>query len=133
MKIYYNDDCLTVIWKSLMRDNMWYSMEPAKLKITTTKSMYDDLHSQWVNFECRDSNRFVMDFDIYKPSNEKVKWGLSGPDDTGLWSLQAYVNSISSTSVFPNGTITIVIDISVLDKIKQDKSELRNHILNELV
>ena len=40
MKLYYNGKGYPVKWKSLMRKDMWYNMEPVKIKLTLPESVY---------------------------------------------------------------------------------------------
>ena len=40
MKLYYNGRGYPVQWKSLMRKDMWYNMEPVKIKFTLPESVY---------------------------------------------------------------------------------------------
>ena len=40
MKLYYNGKGYPVKWKSLMNKDMWYNMEPVKIKFTLPESVY---------------------------------------------------------------------------------------------
>jgi hypothetical protein len=42
MKLYYNGKGFPCKWKTQMKnDNMWYSMEPVKIKFTLPESVYN--------------------------------------------------------------------------------------------
>lgn len=134
MKIYFKNGCYPVVWKTGMKDNMWYSMEPAKLKITMPASVYDVL-SKDINRVNKDPNRdscYRFRFDISKFESDNVKWGIS-EHKSGLWRVGTFVYSCSISSKFKNGDVIAIFDLAVDTAVMLDKSVLRDRILNELV
>jgi len=134
MKLYYNGKGYPVKWKSLMRKDMWYNMEPAKLKVTLPGSVYDaillDIKLDNENKTLRDIFRFnlLLQKDDFSRDPDKLT-----VDKNEFWKIDAYLDRVSTCSKFKNGDVTAIFEISIFEQEELDKSELRNILLNELV
>jgi hypothetical protein len=130
MIFYYNNIGYPMNWKSKMNSDMFYNMEPAKIKVTLPydiyRKIYDDLRNE----------KNEIHFKVLKRKYDKVKWSIS-EESYGLWSIDAFVYSLSISSKFRNGDVTMVIDIGVFEFKKfsdqEYKSVLRDELLKELV
>lgn len=134
MKIYYKGECYPLIWKTQMRKDLWYSMEPARLKITMPRSIYDYISSEVnrTNNRMDDSGLYELKFEVHKSESDIVKWGVSDKK-TGLWEIEALVYSCIMSSEFTDGTVIGIFDVGVMEVKVQDKSRLRDYLLNEIV
>lgn len=134
MKLYYNGKGYPVKWKSLTRRDMWYNMEPAKLKITIPESVYNaillDIKLDSENKTLRDIFRFnlLLQKDDFSRDPDKLTI-----ETNEFWKIDAYLDRVSISSRFRNGDVTAIFEISIFEQIELDKSELRNILLNELV
>ena len=134
MKLYYNGKGYPVKWKSLTRRDMWYNMEPAKLKITIPESVYNaillDIKLDNENKTLRDIFRFnllLQKGEISRSSDKLIV------ETNEFWKIESYLNRVSISSRFRNGDVTAIFEISIFEQIELDKSDLRNILLNELV
>ena len=134
MRLYYNDGVYPVTWKTGMRKDRWYSMEPAKIKVTMPSTIYDII-SKDINTVNSDPNRescYRFRFDISKFESDNVKWGISD-HKSGLWRVSTFVYSCSVSSRFKNGDVIAIFDLAVDNAELLDKSVFRDRILDELV
>jgi len=135
MKLYYNGKGYPCNWKTQMKsDNMWYSMEPVKIKFTLPESVYNaimiDIKLDEENKTLRDVFRFNLLLQKDEMSRDKYKLTVESNE---LWKIDAYLNRASISSKFRNGDVTAVFEVSIFEEEELDKSELRNLLLNELV
>ena len=135
MKLYYNGKGYPCKWKTQMKnDNMWYSMEPVKIKFTLPESVYDaimiDIKLDEENKTLRDIFRFNLLLQKDEMSRDKYKLTVESNE---LWKIDAYLDRASISSKFRNGDVTAVFEVSIFEEEELDKSELRNILLNELV
>lgn len=135
MKLYYNGKGFPCNWKTQMKnDNMWYSMEPVKIKFTLPESVYDaimiDIKLDEENKTLRDIFRFNLLLQKDEMSRDKYKLTVESNE---LWKIDAYLDRASISSKFRNGDVTAVFEVSIFEEEELDKSELRNILLNELV
>ena len=135
MKLYYNGKGFPCKWKTQMKnDNMWYSMEPVKIKFTLPESVYDaimiDIKLDEENKTLRDIFRFNLLLQKDEMSRDKYKLTVESNE---LWKIDAYLDRASISSKFRNGDVTAVFEVSIFEEEELDKSELRNILLNELV
>lgn len=134
MKLYYNGKGYPVKWKSLMRKDMWYNMEPAKLKLTIPESVYNaillDIKLDSENKTLRDIFRFnlLLQKDDFSRDPDKLTI-----ETNEFWKIDAYLDRVSISSRFRNGDVTVIFEISIFEQIELDKSELRDLLLNELI
>ena len=135
MKLYYNGKGYPCNWKTQMKnDNMWYSMEPVKIKFTLPESVYDaimiDIKLDEENKTLRDIFRFnlLLQKDDFSRDPDKLTI-----ETNELWKIDAYLDRASISSKFRNGDVTAVFEVSIFEEEELDKSELRNLLLNELV
>lgn len=134
MKLYYNGKGYPVKWKSLMRKDMWYNMEPVKIKFTLQESVYKAI---LIDIKLDDENKTLRD--IFKFNLLLQKGELSRDRDklvvesNEYWKIDAYLDRCSITSRFRNGDVTAIFEVSIFEEMELDKSELREVLLNELV
>lgn len=135
MKLYYNGKGFPCKWKTQMKnDNMWYSMEPVKIKFTLPESVYNaimiDIKLDEENKTLRDIFRFNLLLQKDEMSRDKYKLTVESNE---LWKIDAYLDRASISSKFRNGDVTAVFEVSIFEEEELDKSELRNILLSELV
>jgi len=134
MKLYYNGKGYPVKWKSLMNKNMWYNMEPVKLKMTIPESVYKailiDIKLDEENKTLRDVFRFNLLLQKGEMSRDRDKLVVESSE---YWKIDAYLDRVSISSKFRNGEVTAIFEVSIFEEEELDKSELRNILLNELV
>ena len=134
MKLYYNGKGYPVKWKSLMRKDMWYNMEPVKIKFTLPESVYKSI---LIDIKLDDENKTLRD--IFRFNLLLQKGELSRDRDklvvetNEYWKIDAYLDRCSITSRFRNGDVIAIFEISIFEEEELDKSELRDILLNELV
>ena len=134
MKLYYNGKGYPVKWKSLMRKDMWYNMEPVKLKFTLPESVYKAI---LIDIKLDDGNKTLRD--IFRFNLLLQKGELSRDRDklvvetNEYWKIDAYLDRCSITSRFRNGDVIAIFELSIFEEVELDKSELREVLLNELV
>lgn len=133
MRLYYNGKGFPCKWKTQMK-NVWYSMEPVKIKFTLPESVYDaimiDIKLDEENKTLRDIFRFNLLLQKGEMSRDKYKLTVESNE---LWKIDAYLNRASISSKFRNGDVTAVFEVSIFEEEELDKSELRNILLSELV
>ena len=132
MKLYYNGKGYPVKWKSLMNKDMWYNMEPVKIKFTLPESVYKailiDIKSN------KDEYRDIFSFNLLLNKDEMSRDRDKLVVETNeFWKINACVDRASITSRFRNGVVTAIFEVSIFEEEELDKSELRNILLNELV
>jgi hypothetical protein len=134
MKLYYNGKGYPVKWKSLIRKDMWYNMEPVKIKFTLPESVYKaillDIKLDNENKTLRDIFRFNLLLQKGEMSRDRNKLVV---ETNEYWKIDTYLDRVSTTSKFRNGDITAIFEVSIFEEEELDKSELREVLLNELV
>lgn len=134
MKLYYNGRGYHVQWKSLMRKDMWYNMEPVKIKFTLPESVYKailiDIKLDDENKTLRDIFRFSLLLQKDEISRDRDKLVV---ETNEYWKINSYLDRVSITSRFRNGEVTAIFEVSIFEEEELDKSELRDILLSELV
>lgn len=132
MKLYYNGRGYPVQWKSLMRKDMWYNMEPVKIKFTLPESVYKAI---LIDIKLnKDEHRDIFSFNLLLNKDELSRDRDKLVVETNeYWKIDACVDRVSITSRFKNGTVTAIFEVSVFEETELDKSELRNILLSELI
>lgn len=129
MKLYYNGKGYPIIWKSLMRKNMWYNMEPVKIKLTIPESVYNAI---LIDVKLNKEN--ILKFNLLLKKGETSRYRDKLLVETNeYWKIDAYLDRVSITSKFRNDEVTAIFEVSISEEEELDKSELRNILLNELV
>ena len=140
MKLYYNGKGYPVKWKSLMRKDMWYNMEPVKIKLTLPESVYRailldiKLDNENKNQKNKNFQRDIFRFNLLLSKDE-----LSRDRDRLIvetneyWKIDAYLDRVSITSRFRNGEVIAIFEVSIFEEVELDKSEIREVLLSELV
>ena len=132
MKLYYNGKGYPCNWKTQMKnDNMWYSMEPVKIKFTLPESVYNAILID-IKLDKNDRKTFSFNLLLQKDEMSRDKYKLT-VESNELWKIDAYLDRASISSKFRNGDVTAVFEVSIFEEEELDKSELRNILLNELV
>ena len=135
MKLYYNGKGFPCKWKTQMKnDNMWYSMEPVKIKFTLPESVYDAI---MIDIKLDEENKTLRDIFRFRLLLQKGDFSRD-PDKLTIetneyWKIDSYLDRASISSKFRNGDVTAVFEVSIFEEEELDKSELRNILLNELV
>jgi hypothetical protein len=132
MKLYYNGRGYHVQWKSLMRKDMWYNMEPVKIKFTLPESVYKAI---LIDIKLnKDEYRDIFSFNLLLNKDEMSRDRDKLVVETNeYWKIDACVDRVSITSRFRNGEVTAIFEVSIFEEEELDKSELRNILLSELV
>jgi hypothetical protein len=132
MKLYYNGKGYPVKWKSLMRKDMWYNMEPMRIKITLPESVYKAI---LIDIKLnKDEHRDIFSFNLLLNKDEMSRDRDKLVVETNeYWKIDACVDRVSISSRFRNGDVTAIFEVSIFEEEELDKSELRNILLNELV
>lgn len=120
MTLYYKELSFPCIWKSQMKDDMWYSMEPVKFRITIPLNIYNEILKDIKNY--KDDRYIGDDTFIFKLQ-----------DGNELYEIYSVLYRSSILSRFPNGEVTVLFNISIYEKELKEKSILRDLILNQLV
>ena len=129
MKLYYNGKGYPVKWKSLMNKDMWYNMEPVKIKLTIPESVYNAI---LIDVKLSQENIFRFNLLLQKGemSRDRDKHSV---ETNEFWKIESYLNKRIISSRFRNGEVIAIFEVSIFEEEELDKSELRNIILNELV
>ena len=132
MKLYYNGRGYPVQWKSLMRKDMWYNMEPVKIKLTLPESVYKAI---LIDIKLnKDEYRDIFSFNLLLNKDEMSRDRDKLVVETNeFWKIDACVDRSSITSRFRHGDVSASFEVSIFEEEELDKSELRNLLLNELV
>ena len=130
MKLYYKGKGYPVQWKSLMRKDMWYNMEPVRIKLTLPEATYKSILIDIKSNECRDIFSFNLLLNKDEMSRDRDKLVV---ETNEFWKIDACVDRVSISSRFRNGEVIAIFEVSIFEEEELDKSELRNIILNELV
>lgn len=132
MKLYYNGKGYPVQWKSLMRKDMWYNMEPVKIKFTLPESVYKAI---LIDIKLnKDEHRDIFSFNLLLNKNEMSRDRDKLVVETNeYWKIDACVDRTSITSRFRNGDVVAIFEVSIFEEEELNKSELRDILLNELV
>jgi hypothetical protein len=132
MKLYYNGRGYPVQWKSLMRKDMWYNMEPVKIKFTLPESLYKAI---LIDIKLnKDEHRDIFSFNLLLNKDEMSRDRDKLVVETNeYWKIDACVDRVSITSRFRNGDVVAIFEVSIFEEEELDKSELREILLNELV
>jgi hypothetical protein len=134
MKFFYNGKGFPCKWKSQIKGDMWYNMEPVKLIVTIPQSLYDiillDIKLDKENKTLHDIFRFNLLLQKGEMSRDRDRLLVELNE---FWNIDSYLHRSTIASKFKNDEVTIVFDISVFEEVELDKSELRNLLLGELV
>ena len=134
MKFYYNGKGFTCKWKSQMKKDMWYNMEPVKIKVTIPQELYDiillDIKLDKKNSTLQDIFRFKLLLQKDEISKNEDKLVVESNE---LWNIESYLYRSSVSSKFRNGDVTVLFDINVFEETELDKSEVRDILLSELI
>jgi len=129
MKLYYNGKGYPVKWKSLMNKDMWYNMEPVKIKLTIPESVYNAI---LIDVKLSQENIFRFNLLLQKGEMSRDRDKLT-VETNEFWKIESYLNKRIISSRFRNGEVIAIFEVSIFEEEELDKSELRNIILNELV
>lgn len=137
MKLIYKDDIYPLYWKTQMRNDSWYSMEPAKMRVTMPSHVYESIKFDRSKYNSLKLNEpFTFKFDVYK-DNELVTWGVSAPEYNGFWNIEVVVYSMLVSSKFRNGNLLAIFEVGVYNADEKDKSEaislMRDLTLSQLI
>ena len=134
MKFFYNGKGFPCKWKTQIKGDMWYSMEPVKLTVTIPRSLYDiillDIKLDDTNNTLNDIFRFKLLLQKGEMSRDRDKLVV---ETNEFWEMETYLNRATISSKFRNDDVKVVFDISVFEETELDKSELRNILLSELL
>ena len=134
MKFFYNGKGFPCKWKSQIKGDMWYNMEPVKIKFTLPESVYDAI---MIDIKLDEENKTLRDIFRFRLLLQKGDFSRD-PDKLTIetneyWKIDSYLDRASISSKFRNGDVTAVFEFSIFEQEELDKSELRNILLSELV
>ena len=131
MKLYYNGKGYDCKWKSLMNKDMWYNMEPVKIKFTLPESVYNAI---LIDIKLSNEDRETFSFNLLLQKGEMSRDRDKLVVETNeYWKIDSYLDRVSISSRFRNGEVIAIFEVSIFEEEELDKSELRNILLNELV
>jgi hypothetical protein len=114
-----------------MRKDMWYNMEPVKIKLTLPESVYNAI---LIDIKLDKNDRETFSFNLLLKKDEASRDRDKLLVETNeYWKIDAYVDRSSISSRFRNGDVIAIFEVSIFEEEELDKSELRNILLNELV
>ena len=134
MKFFYNGKGFPCKWKSQIKGDMWYNMEPVKIKFTLPESVYDAI---MIDIKLDEENKTLRDIFRFRLLLQKGDFSRD-PDKLTIetneyWKIDSYLDRASISSKFRNGDVTAVFEFSIFEQEELDKSELRNILLSELI
>ena len=129
MKLYYNGRGYPVQWKSLMRKDMWYNMEPVKIKLTLPESVYNAI---LIDVKLNEENIFRFNLLLQKGEISKDRDKLV-VETNEYWKIDSRLDKRTISSRFRNGDVIAIFEVSIFEEEELDKSELREVLLNELI
>lgn len=139
MIFHYKDNCFKCQWKTYMKKNMWYSMEPAKLKVTIPKSLYNEILKDVKEDKCNKTLHDIIRFRIQKEKGEILFLNESKDSENEYWNIDAYLDSATVSSIYNNRNpnketkVTVHFKINIFENKKLEKSEIRDILLNEIL
>ena len=131
MQFYYNNISYECKWKSLMDKNMWYSMEPVRLKIQMKYEDYVDILYDVKNDTTNKTLRDILKFKVLGKISEFPNNG-DNIDEIVLLTIESYLDRISILSKVRDN-ITVQFDVSIYDKKMGDKSDIRDILIDQLI
>jgi len=131
MQFYYNNISYKCKWKSLMDKNMWYSMEPVRLKVQMKYEDYVDILYDIKNDTTNKTLRDILKFKVLGKISEFPNNG-DNVDEIVLLTIESYLDRISILSKVRDN-ITVQFDVSIYDKKMGDKSDIRDILIDQLV
>lgn len=129
MKLYYNGSGYDCKWKTLMRKDMWYNMEPVKIKLTLPESVYNAI---LIDVKLNEENIFRFNLLLQKGEISRDRDKLV-VETNEYWKIDSRLDKRTISSRFRNGEVTAIFEVSIFEEEELDKSELRDLLLNELV
>jgi hypothetical protein len=129
MKLYYNGSGYDCKWKTLMRKDMWYNMEPVKIKLTLPESVYNAI---LIDVRLNEENIFRFNLLLQKGEISRDRDKLV-VETNEYWKIDSRLDKRTISSRFRNGEVTAIFEVSIFEEEELDKSELRDLLLNELV
>jgi hypothetical protein len=134
MKFYYDNIGYPCKWKSKMSRSIWYSQEPAKLKVTLPISVYNKIKKDIKVDNTNETLFDIIKFKVLKGEGEKLNFYKSNDSVKEMWQLECYLNSFIICSEFKREKLLIVsFDISVIESVLLQKNEMRDIILSEFI
>jgi hypothetical protein len=129
MKLYYNGSGYDCKWKTLMRKDMWYNMEPVKIKLTLPESVYNAI---LIDVRLNEENIFRFNLLLQKGEISRDRDKLV-VETNEYWKIDSRLDKRTISSRFRNGEVTAIFEVSIFEEEELDKSELREVLLNELI
>lgn len=134
MKFYYNSVGYTCNWKTKMFKDMWYSMEPAKVRVTLPKDILKKILIDVKEDKNNNTLHDIIKFKILKSAGEELYFNESKDENIEFWELECYLNSsIISSEYKKGGIVSVHFDISVIESQLLGKNEMRDILLNEIL
>lgn len=134
MKFYYNDVGYTCNWKTKMSKDMWYSMEPAKVRVSLPKNILQKILLDVKEDVKNNTLHDIIKFKILKSAGEELYFNDSINENVELWKLECYLNSsIISSEYKKKGIVSVHFDISVIESQLLNKDEMRDILLSEIL
>jgi hypothetical protein len=112
-----------------MRKDMWYNMEPVKIKLTLPESVYNAI---LIDVRLNEENIFRFNLLLQKGEISRDRDKLV-VETNEYWKIDSRLDKRTISSRFRNGEVTAIFEVSIFEEEELDKSELREVLLNELI
>lgn len=134
MKFYYKNIGYTCNWKTKMRKDMWYSMEPARIRVTLPKNIYLEI-LKYIKEDNTNKKLFdKVNFTILKSPGEELYFNKSIVENLEIWEIECFLNSsVVSSEYKKKGTVSVHFDVNIHESKLLEKDEARDIILNEIL
>ena len=120
-KLYYDGRTYQCDWESKIIKNMWYSMEPVKMKVRMQNSVYEKI---LYDIKVDDENRTLHDkFNFHIIESYPIK----------MFKIESYLEKSIISSKLRKGEIIVAFKIYIIKKDIMNKDYVRDIILSELV
>lgn len=138
----YENNSFKCVCKSMMKKDMWYSMEPVKVKVTIPKSLYNEILKDIKNDEDNETLHDIIRFRIQKEKDEilfinESKDSVKSRNE--YWDIDAYLDSATISSIYNSKNndketlVTTHFTINIFEKKKLEKSETRDILLSKIL
>lgn len=139
MKLLYDNNLYDCSWKSKMKTDYWYNMAIVKVKarmpIQKYKKIILDIRikNEEIQSGLKRGTENEFDFSILINDGEFIHWLGRDSESVELWKFNSFLERISYTSQFNDGTVVVNFDLLIKEQSLCDKSQLREVLLNQLV
>jgi hypothetical protein len=127
MKLCIGNKMVEMEWISLIEEGMWYSMEPAILKV---KKIHRVDYNNLLRSKKLHPGHYRFNIDVYKVKGD---FPIDSEIELGLFDVEIIMNSNKVVKRHKNGYLDIILNVSISDQCEKDKSQLRDILLESLI